>query len=440
MKIAVIGTGYVGLVTGVCFAETGNQVTCMDVDERKIALLQEGKPPFYEPQLDRLLSENLERGRIAFTTKLEEAVSSAEVIFLALPTPPGADGAADVSVVLEVARDLSPFLRDGAVVVTKSTVPVGTTEKVKEIIAGRTKAHFYVASNPEFLREGRAVSDFLYPDRVVIGVEDRYAEERLRQLYEPFVRQGNPIIVMDIRSAELTKYAANLFLAMRVSFINEVALLCERLGADVEKVRLGIGTDARIGKHYLFPGIGYGGSCFPKDVQAIIRMAEEAGLEPLLPVAVHRVNERQHQYFVEKIVRFYGSKFVGVRLAVWGLSFKANTDDVRESPAIYVVKELVRKGAQVRVHDPVALESARRVLGEVVEYVDNMYEVLEGADGLVIATEWLQFRTPDFAQMKRRMRLPVIFDGRNLYDPEVMRRAGFSYVSVGRREILVHSL
>lgn len=436
--MAVIGTGYVGLVTGVCLAEAGNEVICMDVDKDKIALLRGGKVPFYEPQLDGLLVENLFRGRIAFTTKVEEAVSRAEVIFLALPTPPTANGSADVSAILQVAQQIAPFLQGDAVVVTKSTVPVGTTEKVKEMISRRTRVCFHVASNPEFLREGKAVSDFLYPDRIVIGVEDEYSESKLRRLYEPFVRQGNPIVVMDIRSAELTKYAANLFLAMRISFINEVALLCERLGADVEKVRLGIGTDTRIGKHYLFPGIGYGGSCFPKDVLAVIRMAEDVGMELLLPVAVHRVNERQHRYFVEKIVRFYGNKLASVKLAVWGLSFKANTDDLRESPALYVVRELLDKGAQLRVHDPVALASARRVLGNTVEYVEDMYGVLEGVEGLVVATEWLQFRTPDFGEMKRRMRLPVVFDGRNLYSPEIMEREGFSYVSVGRSSILQH--
>ncbi|NPA34420.1 MAG: UDP-glucose/GDP-mannose dehydrogenase family protein [Chlorobi bacterium] len=437
MRIAVIGTGYVGLVTGVCFAEMGNYVWGVDIDEEKIAKLKQGKTPIYEPDLDTLLERNLKAGRLFFTTNLKEAIPQADVVFLALPTPPLPSGDADLSVVFKVAEEVAPLLNGYTVIVTKSTVPVGTTEKVKEIISALTDAPFDVASNPEFLREGRAVEDFMRPDRVVIGTDSERAEAILKFLYEPFVRQGNPIITMDIRSSELTKYAANTFLAMRISFINEVSWLCEAVGADVMKVRLGMGLDPRIGKHFLYPGVGYGGSCFPKDVKAFYRQAQKEGIEFLLTPAVDRVNAIQQERFAQKIIDYFGGDLQGKTLAFWGFAFKPETDDIREAPALKTLDKVLERGAVVRGWDPAALENVKKQVGNKIYYAENMYDALDGVDALVIHTEWAEFRRPDFEKMKELMRKKVIFDGRNLYDPNFMEKEGFTYFSIGRKPVIV---
>ncbi len=433
MKIAVIGTGYVGLVTGTCFAETGNQVICVDIDERKVERLRSGEIPIYEPGLEPLFDRNRQQGRLTFTTSLSDAIEKAQLIFLALPTPPGEDGSADLSYVLGVARQIGPMLKSYKVVVNKSTVPVGTGEKVRAALLEKADPSLFdVVSNPEFLREGVAVEDFMKPDRVVIGVESEAAKTLMEDLYAPFVRQGNPILYMDIRSAEMTKYAANAYLATRISFMNEIANLCETLGADVDQVRKGIGSDSRIGKRFLFAGAGYGGSCFPKDVQALYKTAQLNGYDFKILEAVMGVNDRQRHTVSQKVLAYFGDNLVGKKIAIWGLSFKPNTDDIREAPALYVIEDLLHAGASVSVFDPEAMPNVERVLGRQIAYGEDSYEILDGADALVIMTEWSVFRTPDFEQMLALMKTPVIFDGRNLFDLGRMSKTPFYYNSIGR--------
>lgn len=435
MKIAVVGTGYVGLVTGTCFAETGNEVICVDIDAEKVEKMKSGIVPIYEPHLDVLFDRNIKEGRLKFTTNLEEAVKESKIIFLALPTPPGEDGSADLSYVLGVAEQLGKIINDYKVIVDKSTVPVGTAEKVHAAIAKNAKVEFDVVSNPEFLREGFAVDDFMKPDRVVIGTSSEKAKKIMGDLYKPFVRQGNPIIIMDERSAELTKYAANAFLATKITFMNEIANLCERLGANVDMVRIGIGSDERIGKRFLFPGIGYGGSCFPKDVQALAKSAQEVNYDFKILKSVMEVNEKQKTSIIPKILNYFKNDLKGKRIAVWGLSFKPDTDDIREAPALYVIKELLQYGATVSAFDPEAMDNVRKLLGDKIEYAINQYAALNNADALVICTEWSVFRTPDFEKMASTLKSKVIFDGRNLYDLSEMKELGFYYESVGRETV-----
>jgi UDPglucose 6-dehydrogenase len=436
MKISVIGTGYVGLVTGTCFAETGNTVICMDVDSNKISKLKKGISPIYEPGLDSLLEKNIKSKRLVFTTSLSDAVDNSELIFLCLPTPPGADGSADTRYVMDVADKIGKIANSGSsdkIVVTKSTVPIGTADKLKELFRKYPNVDIRVASNPEFLKEGNAIQDFMFPDRVVIGVEDAKAEKILRELYEPFVRTGAPILVMETRSAEMVKYAANAFLATRVSFINEIAQLCEQLGADVDKVRIAIGYDNRIGQKFLFPGIGWGGSCFPKDVRALINIGREVNAEPQILSAVNNVNERQKGLLYEKIKKHYGADLNGRKFAVWGLSFKPKTDDMREAPSITVIEALLKSGAAVSAFDPVAMDNARAIFGKRISFGKDQYALLKESDALVLVTEWQEFREPDFQRMKSLMRSPVIFDGRNIYNPEKVRSLGFVYYGIGRK-------
>lgn len=432
MKITVVGTGYVGLVTGTCFAETGNKVVCVDIDESKVSRLSNGEITIYEPGLEKIFLRNLKEGRLKFTTDLAAGVSDAEIIFLALPTPPGADGAADLKYVLGVADQLGKILNGYKVIVDKSTVPVGTADKVKQAIAANYKGAFDVVSNPEFLREGVAVDDFMKPDRVVVGTDSERARKIMGDLFAPFVRQGNPIIFMDERSAELTKYAANSFLATKISFMNEIAQLCERMGADVDMVRRGIGSDDRIGKRFLFPGIGYGGSCFPKDVQALVRSAEEVGYDFKILKSVELVNAKQKLHLVEKIKRYYNGNLQGKQFAVWGLAFKPNTDDIREAPAIDMIELLLNEGAKVVSFDPEAMNNVKQVLGDKIGYAESQYEALDNADALIIATEWSEFRTPDFEAIESRLKTKAIFDGRNLFDVKQMKDMGYYYESIGR--------
>ncbi len=426
-----------GLVTGTCFAETGNHVTCVDIDQEKVRKLQAGEVPIYEPHLDVLFERNIRQGRLEFTTNLREAIDQAEIIFLALPTPPGEDGSADLQYVLGVAKELGKLLTGYKVIVDKSTVPVGTAEKVREAVAQHAKVPFDVVSNPEFLREGFAVDDFLKPDRVVVGTSSARARKLMEDLYKPFVRQGNPILFMDERSAELTKYAANAFLAMKITFMNEIANFCEAVGADVDKVRIGLGTDSRIGKRFLFPGIGYGGSCFPKDVQALAHSGEEAGYRFQIINSVMKVNERQKASLVDKIKAHYGEDLRGRHFALWGLSFKPDTDDIREAPALYMIEALTRAGATITAFDPEAMDNVRRILGDTVNYAPDEYAALMGADALIIATEWAVFRNPELARMEQLMKEKTIFDGRNLYDLDEMKDQGFHYVSIGRQPVNV---
>ena len=433
MKIAVVGTGYVGLVTGTCFAETGNDVICVDIDAKKVETMRNGEVPIYEPHLDVLFERNIEAGRLSFTTNLEEAVEPAEIIFLALPTPPGEDGSADLSYVLGVADQLGRMMTDYKVIVDKSTVPVGTAEKVTAAVAAHATVDFDVVSNPEFLREGYAVDDFLKPDRVVIGVGSDRAEEAMTRLYKPFIRQGNPLIVMDERSAELTKYAANAFLATKITFMNEIANFCEKVGADVDKVRRGIGTDTRIGPRFLFPGIGYGGSCFPKDVQALHRSGREADYEFDILTSVMEVNEAQKTVLFDPILKRFNGDLSGVRIALWGLAFKPETDDIREAPALYMIEKLLDAGATVCAFDPEAMDNVRGRIGDRIEFAEDQYAALGGADALLICTEWQVFRTPDFNKMKDALNNPIVFDGRNLYDVADMAKQGWEYTSIGRR-------
>lgn len=431
-KIAVIGTGYVGLVTGTCFAETGNQVICVDIDAAKVQRMQNGQIPIYEPHLDVLFERNIAANRLTFTTNLAEGIRDAEIIFLALPTPPGEDGSADLKYILGVADDLGKLIKDYKVIVDKSTVPVGTAEKVHAAIAANATVEFDVVSNPEFLREGFAVDDFMKPDRVVIGTSSDKAMKIMEQLYKPFVRQGNPIIFMDEKSAELTKYAANSFLATKITFMNEIANFCELVGADVDKVRIGIGSDERIGKRFLFPGIGYGGSCFPKDVQALVKSGNDVGFSFEILKSVMTVNEDQKTILFPKIKNFFRGDLSGKTFAMWGLAFKPDTDDIREAPALYMIDALTEAGAKVVAYDPEAMPNVKQVIGDKIEFASNEYEALNQVDALVICTEWGVFRNPDFNTMGSLMKDKVIFDGRNLFETEEMNDRGFYYSSIGR--------
>ena len=444
MNIAVVGTGYVGLVSGTCLSETGNNVICVDIDAKKVAKLQSGEIPIYEPGLEVIFQRNIKEGRLHFTTNLEEAIKDVTLIFLALPTPPGGDGSADLSFVLGVAEQLGKLMKDYKVIINKSTVPVGTAERTKEAIAKNATVEFDVVSNPEFLREGVAVDDFMKPDRVVVGTSSLRARKLMEELYRPFVRQGNPIIFMDERGSEMTKYAANSYLAARISFMNELANLCERTGADVETVRMGMGSDARIGKRFLFPGIGYGGSCFPKDVQALAKTAEENDYDFKILKAVMNVNEIQKHVLVEKIFNHYGKDLSGKKIALWGLAFKPNTDDIREAPALYIIEDLLNAGAEIVAYDPEGMPNIKQYFSTLPEekksrlhFSDNYYVAAEGADFLAILTEWTEFRTPDFAKVKALLKEPVIFDGRNLYDLDVMKNEGFYYNSIGRKTVTI---
>lgn len=436
MNIAVVGTGYVGLVTGTCFAETGNQVTCVDIDAQKVERMQNGEIPIYEPGLDVLFERNTKQGRLSFTTNLGEAIQSAQIIFLALPTPPGEDGSADLSYILGVAKDLSFLIEDYKVIVDKSTVPVGTSERVHAALAaGLDESLFDVVSNPEFLREGVAVDDFLKPDRVVIGTSSEKAKRTMEKLYKPFVRQGNPIIFMDERSAEMTKYAANSYLATRISFMNEIANLCEKAGANVDMVRIGMGSDTRIGKRFLFPGVGYGGSCFPKDVQALAKTAIEFDYDFKILKSVMSVNDFQRVVLADKIKAYFNNDLSGKTIAIWGLAFKPNTDDIREAPATYIIDGLLAAGAQVKAFDPEAMENIKAIYGDRIQLCDDQYETLIDADALAIITEWSVFRTPSFKVMRELLKQNVIFDGRNLYDLNTMAEEGFEYLSIGRNPV-----
>jgi UDPglucose 6-dehydrogenase len=432
MNVTVVGTGYVGLVTGTCFAETGNHVICVDIDARKVERMRNGEVPIFEPGLDLLFERNTKQGRLHFTTDLKAAIEKAQIIFLALPTPPGEDGSADLSYILGVARDLSKIIKDYKVIVDKSTVPVGTSEKVHAALAEHLDPSLFdVVSNPEFLREGVAVDDFMKPDRVVIGTDSEKARKAMKQLYEPFVRQGNPIYFMDERSAEMTKYAANSYLAMRISYMNEIANLCERAGANVDMVRVGMGSDNRIGKRFLFPGIGYGGSCFPKDVQALAMTAEQYEYDFKILKSVMTINDIQKTRLPQKIMSYFNNDVKGKTFALWGLAFKPNTDDIREAPALDIINTLLAGGAKVQAYDPEAMENVERIYGKKVKFVKDEYAALKNADALIIATEWGIFRTPDFEQLSK-LTTKAIFDGRNLYDIDSMRGKGFHYESIGR--------
>jgi UDPglucose 6-dehydrogenase len=435
MNIAVVGTGYVGLVTGTCFAETGNHVVCVDIDAAKVERMKNGEIPIYEPHLDVLFERNIKQGRLSFTTNLEEAIKDAKIIFLALPTPPGEDGSADLSYVLGVANQLGKMIREYKVIVDKSTVPVGTAELVRDTILQHSTVPFDVVSNPEFLREGFAVDDFMKPDRVVVGTRSDRAKKVMEELYKPFTRQGNPILFMDERSAELTKYAANAFLATKITFMNEIANFCERVGADVDKVRIGIGTDERIGKRFLFPGIGYGGSCFPKDVQALVKSGIESGYKFEILDAVLQVNDRQKTILFEPLLDFFGGNLQGKTIAVWGLAFKPDTDDIREAPALYMIDRILAAGGAVKAHDPEAMKNVQKLLGDKITYFEDAYLALEQADALLICTEWSVFRTPEFERIASLLKQKCIFDGRNLYDTDRMNELGFYYKSIGRETV-----
>ena len=439
MKIAVVGTGYVGLVTGTCFAETGNEVICVDIDKSKVEKLSSGKITIYEPGLEKIFLRNLKENRLRFTTSLSDGIKEAQVVFLALPTPPGEDGSADLKYILGVAKELGTLIKQGdyKIIIDKSTVPVGTADKVKNTLLsnGGVEECFDIVSNPEFLREGVAVDDFMKPDRVVIGTSSEKAKKILNDLYAPFVRQGNPVIFMDEKSAELTKYAANSFLAMKITFMNEVAQLCELLGADVDMVRKGIGSDERIGKRFLFPGIGYGGSCFPKDVQALAKSSIEANYNFKILDAVMEVNEKQKLHLIPKIKAYFKNDLQGKKIALWGLAFKPNTDDIREAPALYIINELLAAGAVVSAFDPEAMPNVKQVVGDKISFVESRYDALDSADALVIATEWSEFRTPDFAKITSLLKNKAIFDGRNLFDLKLMEDMGYHYVSIGRKII-----
>jgi UDPglucose 6-dehydrogenase len=435
MKIAVVGTGYVGLVTGTCFAETGNTVTCIDIDQEKVKKLRNGKITIYEPGLEQLFERNIKQNRLMFTGILAEGILDADVIFLALPTPPGEDGSADLKYILNVADELGPLLKDYTVIVDKSTVPVGTADLVRSRIAAKAKVEFDVVSNPEFLREGVAVEDFMKPERVVIGTGSPQARKLMETLYSPYVRQGNPLVFMDERSAELTKYAANSFLATKISFMNEVANLCELLGADVDAVRRGIGTDSRIGKRFLFPGIGYGGSCFPKDVQALAKSAEDAKYDFKILKAVMEVNKFQKTKLLSRIKDYFNGNLKGKQIALWGLAFKPHTDDIREAPALHNIEALLKEGAVIRAHDPEAMDNVKKIFGNKIQYFENPYEAAKGADAILISTEWPEFRTPDFEKLSSTMKSKVIFDGRNVYELNVMKEQGYHYFSIGREVI-----
>jgi UDPglucose 6-dehydrogenase len=431
MKITVLGTGYVGLVVGTCFAESGNDVICVDIDERKVKMLQEGQIPIYEPGLEELVKRNVEDGRLRFTTDVTHAVQESLIQFIAVGTPPGEDGSADLKYVLAAARSIGKAMTGYKVIVDKSTVPVGTAELVRNAIASETEHDFDVVSNPEFLKEGAALEDFMKPDRVVIGASDPRVAEIMKELYAPFVRTGNPVIVMDVASAEMTKYAANAMLATRISFMNEIANLCELVGADVNRVREGIGSDSRIGHSFLFAGLGYGGSCFPKDVQAIIKTAASKGYTFRVLEAVEEVNERQKKKIVTWVKQHFGEKLAGRTIAVWGLSFKPRTDDMREAPSVTVIEELLAAGAKVRATDPEAIKEAKKIFGERIEYHQRPYDTLPGADALIVVTEWNEFRRPNFEKIRELMKTPIIFDGRNIYSPKTLQKEGFTYYAIG---------
>lgn len=437
MKIAVVGTGYVGLVTGTCLAETGNEVICVDINEKKVEMMKAGKLPIYEPGLEQLFHRNIAQDRLKFTSNLAEGISEAKIIFLALPTPPGGDGAADLSYVLGAAGDIAKIITDYKVIVTKSTVPVGTADKVTAAMQQHAApgVEYAVVSNPEFLREGVAVEDFMKPDRVVVGTTDERARKLMAELYGPYVRQGNPIIFMDERSSELTKYAANSFLATKISFMNEIANLCELVGADVDMVRRGIGADERIGRRFLFAGIGYGGSCFPKDVQALAKSAEENAYDFKILNSVMEVNESQKNVLTEKVKKYYKGDLKGKHFALWGLAFKPETDDIREAPALYIIDALLEAGATVSAFDPEGMNNVQALLGDKITYAQNQYDALKDADALLIVTEWSLFRTPDFGKIEELLKAKVIFDGRNLYDLDKMIDCGFYYNSIGRKEV-----
>jgi len=433
--IAVIGVGYVGLVAATCFAETGNDVICMDSNSSRVDALNKGVIPIYEPGLEELVQRNIEEGRLAFTDNLPLAVRRSKIIFIAVGTPPNADGAADLTSVLEVAADIGKAMNDYKVIVTKSTVPVGTTEKVRKIVAEHTGEEFDVVSNPEFLKEGNALEDFLKPDRVVIGSDSERAIALMKEIYEPFVRTENPILVMDIASAEMTKYAANAMLATKISFINEMARICEKVGGDIDDVRRGIGFDSRIGFKFLFPGVGYGGSCFPKDVKALIRTSHEHGAPTRILEAVEEVNESQKRLLAEKVIGHFGEDLSGLTFAAWGLAFKPRTDDMREAPSITIIETLLEKGAAIKAYDPEAINKAREILGDRIEYAQSAYEALEGADALLLITEWKEFHRPNFERMLSLMKQPVVFDGRNVYDHRNMVKRGFVYYGIGRKNL-----
>src|SRR5690554_2860463 len=435
MKISVIGTGYVGLVTGTCLAETGNEVLCIDIDKNKVKQMQEGIVPIYEPQLDVLFERNIKANRLRFSTSLEEGLNHGDIIFLALPTPEDEDGSADLSYVLGAAKDIGKLIKDYKVIVDKSTVPVGTSDKVKETIAKETNVAFDVVSNPEFLREGFAVEDFLKPERIVIGSSSDRATQLMEKLYKPFVRSGNPIIIMDEKSAELTKYAANSFLATKITFMNEIANFCEKVGADVDLVRIGMGTDSRIGKRFLFPGIGYGGSCFPKDVKALHKSGKDNNYNFDILNAVIKVNDLQKRILLPRIDAFFKGDLKDKKIAIWGLAFKPETDDIREAPALYIIEDLLKSGANITTFDPEAMENVQRKFGDQISFEKDMYTAVENADALIICTEWSIFRTPDFSKLKSVMKEPVIFDGRNLYDVKDIKEEGFYYSSIGRQAV-----
>ena len=432
MNIAVVGTGYVGLVTGTCFAEMGNHVICVDIDQAKVEKMRNGVIPIYEPHLDVIFERNIKQGRLTFTTDLAAGIKDSSIIFLALPTPPGADGSADLRFVLGVAGQLGDLIKEYKIIINKSTVPVGTAEKVHAAVAAKCTGEFDVISNPEFLREGFAVDDFMKPDRVVIGTKSERAQKVMSELYAPFVRQGNPIYFMDERSAELTKYAANAFLATKITFMNEIANLCERVGANVDSVRIGIGSDARIGKRFLFAGIGYGGSCFPKDVQALAQTSKEFNYDFKTLTAVMDVNEKQKVVIVEKIKKYFNNDLKGKKIALWGLAFKPDTDDIREAPALYIIDDLVAAGATIAAFDPEAMSNVKKMIGDKISYASDEYEACEAADCLLIATEWSVFRTPDFDKLSSLLKNKIIFDGRNLYENTKMKELGFYYNSIGR--------
>ncbi len=439
MEIAVVGTGYVGLVTGTCFAETGNNVTCVDIDEKKVERMKNGEVPIYEPGLELLFDRNTKQGRLHFTTNLGEAIENAEIIFLALPTPPGEDGSADLSYILGVAKQLSFLIKDYKVIVDKSTVPVGTSELVHAALVKNLDENLFdVVSNPEFLREGVAVDDFMKPDRVVIGCSSDKAQRIMKRLYEPFVRQGNPIIFMDERSAEMTKYAANSYLAARISFMNEIANLCEKVGANVDMVRKGMGSDNRIGKRFLFPGVGYGGSCFPKDVQALAKTAEENDYDFKILKSVMQVNRIQKTVLVQKIKSKFGANLTGKTFGIWGLAFKPNTDDIREAPSLYIIDELLEAGAKIKVFDPEAMKNVEAIYGDKLQYANDQYEAVIDVDALIIVTEWSVFRTPSFKVVRELLKEDIIFDGRNLYDIERMKEQGIYYESIGRSTVEIN--
>ena len=432
MKLSVIGTGYVGLVQGACFADTGNNVICMDIDKKKINSLKKGTIPIYEPGLEELVRKNVQEGRLEFTTSIKTAVQKSDIIFLCLPTPPSEDGSADLTHVLSVANQIAELANGEKIVVSKSTVPVGTVDKIRQVLKKKAKHPMEVVSNPEFLKEGSALQDSLKPDRVVIGTRSKKTAATLQELYDPFVRTGNPIIVMDERSSEMTKYAANAFLATKISFMNELANLCEEVGADIDSIRRGIGSDPRIGKQFLFPGVGYGGSCFPKDVKALVMTAEQYGNALTILRSVDKVNEEQKRVLLRKLNKHFKNQLKGMTIVLWGLSFKPQTDDIREAPSLVMIRELLDAGAKVRAHDPIANTMVEPLFRGKVEFCENCYDALKDADALLVVTEWNEFRRPDFSKMKKLMKKPVILDGRNIYDPKEMKEKGFIYYSIGR--------